>query len=118
MRAVALVLAFALTPGVAEAVEDFSHWIAEGHTLHVPAVAQAEHAGHDEHEREHGDGEHGCSTLFHLCGCHSPTPSMITLRLSVARGGDIEHVLTRAPAEAERRPLDGVSRESFRPPIA
>lgn len=118
MRALALFLTIALAPGFAEAVEDFVHWVAEGHTLHAPAVEQAAHASHAEHEREHGDGEHGCSTLFHICGCHSPTPSMITLRLSVTRSGDIEHVLTRAPADTQRRPLDGVSRETFRPPIA
>lgn len=118
MRVLALILAVTLCPGVAEAAEDFAHYVAEGHTLHEPAVAEASHEGHDDHEKEHGDDEHGCTALFHLCGCHSPTPSQVTVRLEVHRSADLHATVAGVLAFLDRRPRDGVRGETFRPPIA
>lgn len=114
MRALALIVAMAVFPGVAEAAEDAAHLFAEGHTLHEQPVAH-EHEGGEQHK----DGEHGCSVLFHLCGCHSPTPLMIVTRLSVARSDDMLAATPgRIAAQKTKRPPDRVHGETFRPPIA
>lgn len=118
VRSLALVLAVALFPGVAEAAEDMAHYIFEGHTLHAPAVAEASHDGHDEHEQGQRDDEHGCSTLFHVCVCHSPAPSVITTWLNFERAREVQNDLLRVVAPETRRAADGVASESFRPPIA
>ena len=118
VRFLALVLAVALFPGVAEAAEDMAHYVVEGHTLHAPVVAEATHGGHDEHEKDHGDDEHGCSTLFHVCACHSPAPSMITTSLNFERAREVHGDLRLVVATEARRAADGVASESFRPPIA
>lgn len=118
MRAVAFLVVLALTPGFAEATEDLAHYVSEGHTLHAPTVENATHEDHDDHEKSHGDDEHGCSTLFHVCACHSPSPSMITTWLTFERTREIQDNLLRVLAGESRRAVDGVSTESFRPPIA
>ena len=118
MRALAFVLAFALTPGAAEAVEDLAHYASEGHTLHAPTVENVAHVDHDEHEQGHGNDEHGCSTLFHVCVCHSPAPSMITTWLNFERTRELTDDLLRVVATETRRGADGVASETFRPPIA
>ena len=120
MRAVALLLAVVLSPGVAEVTEDFAHWVAQGHTVHASAQQHAEHASGDEAsgEESHGTDEHGCTALFHLCGCHSPAPSMVTARVALD-WADISLVepASAFPYNALRAP-EGVHGESFRPPIA
>lgn len=62
----AIVLAFLLFPGSAEALENAVHLVTEGHGAH--AIAD------EEHDPE-GD-EHGCSPTFHTCGCHAVTSPM------------------------------------------
>lgn len=118
MRALAFMLAFALTPGAAEAVGDLAHYVREGHTLHAPTVENANHVDHDDHEASHGDDEHGCSTLFHVCVCHSPAPSTITGWLTFERTRELQDDLLRGVASEARRIADGVASETFRPPIA
>lgn len=118
MRVLALILAFTVFPGVAEAADDLAHYVVEGHTLHEAAVVEAAHDGHEGHEKDHGDDEHGCSVLFHLCGCHSPTPSQVTVRLDVQKTSDHQATVPGVLAFLERRPRDGVRNEAFRPPIA
>ena len=118
VRSIALILAVALFPGVAEAADDLVHYVLEGHTLHAAAVAEASHDGHDEHEQGHGDDEHGCSTLFHVCACHSPAPSMITTWLTFEQARQVQDDLLRVVASETRRAADGVASETFRPPIA
>lgn len=111
----------ALSPGVAEAAADASHWVVEGHTLHAKATeheAHEEHAGHAEHEKQHGDDEHGCTALFHLCGCHSPTPSVTSTPVLVSREAQLQDERATLAPEETRRPGDGVCGETFRPPIA
>jgi len=115
MRALAVLVALALTPGLAEGVEDLGHFLAEGHTLHAPTVVEAPH---DEHEKSHGNDEHGCTTLFHLCACHSLAPSMISTWLTLERTRELTDDLLPAFSREARRPVDGVASETFRPPIA
>jgi hypothetical protein len=56
----ALLLAFMLTPGSGELVENAVHLVADGHLAH--AIDDAEHA-------PQGD-EHGCTGVMHTCACH------------------------------------------------
>lgn len=60
----ALLLAFLLTPGSAELVENVVHLASDGHTAH--AVDDAEHA-------PAGD-EHGCTGMMHCCTCCGVPP--------------------------------------------
>jgi hypothetical protein len=113
----ALLLAVVLSPGVAEVTEDFAHWISLGHTIH----ASAEHAAHaagEEAPDEHATDEHGCTTLFHVCACHSPAPSMITMSVSWERTQDLTRDVVRGFFSATRRVTADVVNETFRPPIA
>ena len=57
----ALALALAMTPGSAEIMENAAHLLAEGHLAHVEADG-------DRHEPT--GPEHGCTPVFHSCGCH------------------------------------------------
>ena len=61
-RICALILALAMMPGLVEVMENATHLVAEGHLAH--SVAQD-----DQHEPT--GPEHGCTAVFHLCGCHS-----------------------------------------------
>lgn len=60
-RICALFLAFAMVPGAAEMVESAVHLVTEGHVAH---------AAPDGDDHEHAGPEHGCTPVFHLCGCH------------------------------------------------
>ena len=118
VRVVALLLAVVLSPGVAEAAEDAAHWIAEGHTLHVSAGEHAASGEEAKHDDGHATDEHGCSALFHLCGCHSPAPSMVTARVALDRRDVAAAQSTSTCWKNGAAPPDGVRDESFRPPIA
>lgn len=65
-RLLVLGLVLAMTPGLAEVVENVAHLAVSGHGAH------AADQGPD-HEPT-GD-EHGCSGTFHVCSCHSSVPS-------------------------------------------
>ena len=117
MRVLAAMLVISLSPGIAEAAEDASHWLAEGHTLHAP-LSVPSNAGHDDHARKHAEDEHGCTALFHVCGCHSPAPSMVSTRIAFERTAPLHHNVVIGLPDEPRRPVDGVAREAFRPPIA
>ncbi len=58
----ALVLALAMTPGVVEIMENAAHLFTEGHLAHVAA---------DGDQHEPAGPEHGCTPIFHSCGCHA-----------------------------------------------
>lgn len=58
----ALVLALAMTPGSVEIVENTGHLLAQGHLAHVEA---------DGDRHEPSGPEHGCTPVFHVCGCHT-----------------------------------------------
>lgn len=57
---IAALLAFLMTPGSVEFVENVVHLVVSGHTAH--AFEDAEH--------QPSDVEHGCSGPFHSCSCH------------------------------------------------
>ncbi len=74
----ALVLALAMMPGAVELMENAAHLATEGHLAHAAA---------DGDRHEPADPEHGCTSTFHLCGCHAglaflvaPRPPAIDLR--------------------------------------
>ncbi|MBV1861326.1 MAG: hypothetical protein KUG77_23105 [Nannocystaceae bacterium] len=69
----ALLLAFLLTPGAGEVVENAVHLVADGHTAH--SIDDAEHA-------PAGD-EHGCTGMMHSCACHG-VPSVALCDAPVA----------------------------------
>jgi hypothetical protein len=60
-------LLLGLVPGLAGAIEDAAHLLAEGHTLHDGQHDTSASADHDEHERGSG-----CEDCGHdgLCHCH------------------------------------------------
>lgn len=58
----AFVLALALTPGAVEILENAAHLATEGHLAHV--------APDGDRHRPTGP-EHGCTPVFHFCGCHA-----------------------------------------------
>lgn len=101
----ALVLALAMVPGAFELVENVLHVVSEGHLAHA--------VSHDD-EHEPSGPEHGCSLVFHFCGCHAslalwnaPPPPAIALHAA----GD------PSPRISERL-LTGVWKSIDRPPQA
>lgn len=58
----ALGLALAMTPGAFELVENTAHLVSEGHLAHAAA---------DGDRHEPAGPEHGCTPIFHFCGCHA-----------------------------------------------
>lgn len=60
----ALLLAFLLTPGSGELMENAVHLVSDGHTAH--SIDDAEHA-------PAGD-EHGCTGMMHCCACCGVPP--------------------------------------------
>lgn len=64
---VALLLVFAVTPGMTEVVETAAHVVGHGDLPH-----------HDDAESDPlGCDEHSCTPLFHACGCHAPMSAQI-----------------------------------------
>ncbi|MEM7351145.1 MAG: hypothetical protein AAF657_10090 [Acidobacteriota bacterium] len=73
----ALVLALALVPGAVEILENAAHLVTEGHLAHAEAAG-------DQHDP--AGPEHGCTPVFHFCGCHAslaflsaPPPPQVAL---------------------------------------
>lgn len=103
---IAVLLAYAITPGAGEMTENVTHFLLDGHAAHAP---------HDAGQGPNEDA-HGCSGPFQTCPCHGTTA----------------FVTDSAPpeicvAEAEAHTLhwfvavlqgDGVFASVFRPPIA
>ena len=74
----AFALAIVIMPGALELLENVGHLVAEGHLAH--AAASGDH-------QEPSGSEHGCTPIFHSCGCHASlvfvgaqTPPTIGLR--------------------------------------
>lgn len=61
-RVCVLALILAFTPGAGEAVENLGHLIGQGHLAHAEQT--------DDHHEPTGE-EHGCTSTFHLCSCHT-----------------------------------------------
>jgi hypothetical protein len=103
---IAVLLAYAITPGGAEITENVAHFVLDGHAAHAP---------HDAEETQSKDA-HGCSGPFQTCPCHGTTAF-------VADSGPID--IGAAELEAEMLEwfvanveADGVLTGVFRPPIA
>jgi len=103
---IAVLLAYAITPGAGELTENVAHFLVDGH---------AAHAAHESDQAPAGDA-HGCSGPFQTCPCHGTTAF-------VADSGSVEIGV----AAAEPRTLhwfvavlqgEGVRTNVFRPPIA
>lgn len=58
----ALLLALAMMPGAFEIMENASHLATEGHLAHSAA---------EEDDHDSPSPEHGCTAIFHFCGCHA-----------------------------------------------
>lgn len=57
-----LVLVLAICPAASELLEV---------GIHLAAYGDLGHAGGDDHGETSPNEEHGCSELFHMCGCHA-----------------------------------------------
>lgn len=64
----ALILVLALMPGAFELVENVAHLLGAGHLAHA-AVEGAHH--------EPTGPEHGCTPVFHVCGCHASVAFLV-----------------------------------------
>lgn len=101
----AILLAYAITPGSGEITENAFHLLTNGHGAH--ALGEEDHGPAD---------EHGCSGPFEVCPCHG-SGAFIVARTQV-------EVETAQPVAARVRwfladlRADGVRTDFFRPPIA
>lgn len=100
----AVVLLFALTPGVDEVFEQLVHVLATGHVAHLT-----------EGERDLGhDDEHGCRPNAHACGCCTNVPVVHAAVDRWTTPPRLAGVIVGGEASPPRDPsLDQV----FRPPI-
>ena len=104
--ALALVLAYAMTPGAGELTENAVHLVMTGHTAH---------AAHQDGHEPRGD-EHGCSGPFHVCSCHG-TAAFVAERtpIEVQAVRPASESVTWVVGDLES---DGIATGIFRPPIA
>lgn len=58
----ALAIVLVMLPGFGEVLENAAHVLTEGHLAHVEA---------DGDRHEPAGPEHGCTPVFHACGCHA-----------------------------------------------
>jgi hypothetical protein len=102
----AVLLAYAVTPGAGEMVENVAHFIADGHAAHVA------HGG----EEQPCNDSHGCSGPFETCPCHGTSAFVVDDGRIELAATEIEVATLQwfvAGLEA-----DGVMTGVFRPPIA
>jgi len=103
---IAILLAYTVTPGAGEMLENAAHLVVDGHTAHSTHEA----------EEEPCNDSHGCSGPFQTCPCHGTSAFVIDdgpIEVAVA---ELEIVtLQRFVADLE---ADGVMTGVFRPPIA
>lgn len=111
-RILALTLVFSLVPGAAEAVENVTHLVREGHLAH-----DADASSRDDEHHDGEEGEHGCNSVFHVCSCHVSASFIVNERGAM--------VLKKAPVLSgtpwyayEDARADGFSHALLRPPIA
>jgi hypothetical protein len=103
---IAILLAYAITPGAGEMTENIAHFVLDGHGAH---------AQHQAEEAQSKDA-HGCSGPFQTCPCHGTSAFVVDrgpIEVSVAQLGVETLRWFVASLEA-----DGVMTGVFRPPIA
>lgn len=103
---IAVLLAYAITPGAGEMTENVAHFLRDGHAAHAP------------HDAGHAPNEdaHGCSGPFQTCPCHG-TSAFVTDHGPFEIGeAEIEPQMLRWFVAVLQG--DGVFANVFRPPIA
>jgi hypothetical protein len=103
---IAVLLAYAVTPGAGEMTENVAHFLRDGH---------AAHGAHEAEEAPSKDA-HGCSGPFQTCPCHGTTAF-------VADSGPVQVSAAERQVETLQwfvadLQADGVLTGVFRPPIA
>ena len=104
--AIAICLAYAITPGSGEITENVAHYLLDGH---------AAHAAHDADQGPNQD-THGCSGPFQTCPCHGTTAFVTDSTPIKVHAARVE-VDTGAWFVADLE-ADGVLSGVFRPPIS
>jgi hypothetical protein len=74
---VVLALLWTVTPTAPEVTETAVHLLSHGDSQ------QSHGGGSDGGHDESGTDEHGCTPLFHLCGCHAPAPTATSGRVAL-----------------------------------
>jgi hypothetical protein len=103
---IAVLLAYAVTPGAGEMTENVAHFLRDGH---------AAHGAHEAEETPNKDA-HGCSGPFQTCPCHGTTAFVVDSGPVQVSAPDRE-VQTLRWFVADLQ-ADGVLTGVFRPPIA
>jgi hypothetical protein len=103
---IALLLAYAVTPGAGEMTENLAHFMLDGHAAHT------QHAS----EEAPSEDAHGCSGPFQTCPCHG-TSAFVAERGPVEVEAAAHEVVTLHWFVADLR-ADGVLTNVFRPPIS
>ena len=103
---IAILLAYAVTPGAGEMTENVAHFLRDGH---------AAHTAHDVDHAPHGDA-HSCSGPFQTCPCHGTSAF-------VADSPPVEVRIAHAVVQTVHwfvavHQSDGTLSTVFRPPIA
>jgi len=103
---IAVLLAYAITPGAGEITENVAHYLLDGHAAHAPHEAG----------QPPSEDPHGCSGPFQTCPCHGTTAF-------VAGSGPVEIGVAEVRVETLHWFVaalqgDGVFASVFRPPIA
>lgn len=103
---IAVLLAYAITPGAGEMTENVAHFALDGHGAHAP---------HASEETPSGDA-HGCSGPFQTCPCHGTSAFVVDSRPVEVSAAELEiRTLHWFVADLE---AVGVMTGVFRPPIA
>jgi hypothetical protein len=103
---IAVLLAYAVTPGAGEMTENLAHFVLVGHAAHTPHAA----------EEAPSKDAHGCSGPFQTCPCHGTTAF-------VADSASVEVSAIELEVEAPQWFIanlraEGIMTGVFRPPIA
>jgi hypothetical protein len=103
---IAVLLAYAITPGAGEMTENVAHFVLDGHGAH---------AAHGAEEAPIQDS-HGCSGPFQTCPCHGTSAFVVDNRPVEVAAAVVEvETLQWFVASQEAA---GVMTGVFRPPIA
>jgi len=102
---IALVVAWQMAPGMTELAENLVHLVTTGHSAH--AIDDEQHA-------PEGD-EHGCTSTFHVCQCHSSAPFVMSMSKPRVRTPALHR---DSVPELQDLRADGYLTSVFRPPRA
>jgi hypothetical protein len=108
-----VLLIFSVTPMASETIELVVHAVNHGDLAHGHAGDTGD-TGEDENDSH---DEHGCSSLFHMCACHSSAPSTVAHARAwrPAAPALLDRFRPVGPASSAGR---GAEAPPHRPPIA